>query len=182
MASVAIPSFVNYQLSSKQAEAFVNLSALANTPMMPTTIINSVNVKPARLRKPDAVIRPSLPQTAATRLTHDWGATLERLGMIGEPCPKAPLFPGSSDNASQRNHQCVLGHPLLVLVSAKAGLGLESLQQFFGVPERLSAPRGKSGEASHRAIPGCVGARSEIPARFHSQWNRGPSPAANAPD
>ena len=31
LASVAIPSFVNYQLSSKQAEAFVNLSALAKT-------------------------------------------------------------------------------------------------------------------------------------------------------
>ena len=31
LASVAIPSFVNYQLSSKQAEAMVNLSALAKT-------------------------------------------------------------------------------------------------------------------------------------------------------
>ncbi len=29
LASVAIPSFINYQLTSKRAEAFANLSALA---------------------------------------------------------------------------------------------------------------------------------------------------------
>ncbi len=31
LASVAVPSFVNYQLSAKRAEAFVNVSALAKT-------------------------------------------------------------------------------------------------------------------------------------------------------
>ena len=45
LAAIAIPNFLTYQMKSRQSEAKTNLMAI-KIPMIATTIINSIRVKP----------------------------------------------------------------------------------------------------------------------------------------
>ena len=104
LASVAIPSFINYQLTSKRAEAYSNLSALAKAQK---SYFAEFNIFVATASEPAGAL--GVPPTSTTRDSSSIDTAFAAVGWV----PEGDVFfdYDTATNANQLGGSCAAGAP-----------------------------------------------------------------------